>query len=252
MSHNTPAPYSSNSGLAKGAAVAAIAYHGLLLFLSESIVLFAGSFLSVKLRESDTDLSSSLGSMGISLLVVLGVVSLLAFGIPLALAIWMLVAVRRNHPGKVLTVLIIYSVFAAISLITRLSKLISGSSDGTAGTNLTLLVWLAILALGWVGWSRMRQEPAAGMIGYQSSAVMSAQPGAYYSPTQPGAYYSPAQQYGWSPDGQYVQGAGGQYPGYGYGQDPSYGSYGQYGQPPGAQPPYRGYADPGDPSQRRW
>lgn len=98
MSHNTPAPYSSNSGLAKGAAVAAIAYHGLLLLLSESIVLFAGSFLSVKLRESDTDLSSSLGGMGISLLVLLGVVFLLAFGIPLALAIWMLVAARRNHP----------------------------------------------------------------------------------------------------------------------------------------------------------
>ena len=47
----------SNSGLAKGAAVAALAYHGLLLLLSESIVLFAGSFLSVNLRESDTDLS---------------------------------------------------------------------------------------------------------------------------------------------------------------------------------------------------
>lgn len=245
MSHNIPAPYSSNSGLAKGAAVAAIAYHGLLLLLSESIVLFAGSFLSVKLRESDTDLSSSLGGMGISLLVLLGVVFLLAFGIPLALAIWMLVAARRNHPGQVLAVLVIYSVFAAISLITRLTKLISGSSDGTAGANLMLLVWLAILALGWVGWSRMRQEPAAGMIGYQSSAVMLA---------QPGEYYSPAQQYGWSSDGQYVQGAGGQYPGYGYGygQDPSYGSYGQYGQPPGAQPPYQGYADPGDPSQRSW
>ena len=51
-----PAVHSVDSGLAKGAAIAAIVYHGLLLLLTEIIVLFASTILSTVMSELGAEL----------------------------------------------------------------------------------------------------------------------------------------------------------------------------------------------------
>lgn len=226
-----PTPARPASGMAKGAAIAALVYFGLILVLLEALVLLGGSVLSALIREAE-DYSSSSSSLSTGALVgVMALVILFVLAFPIGFAVWMLLGAVKNSPVNVLVPLIIFSVFSVLSLGVTLVSRQNGDSTVGAGIGLNL-PWYAILVFGWLGWVRMNRAGTAaganaqalgGYAGYpaQTPGYPPQTPG--YPPQNPSGYPTPA-SYGSTPaqPAQYGQPQASR-----YGQDQTR----QYGQP---------------------
>ena len=206
MSYLPTAPRPA-TGMAKGAAVAALVYFGLILLALEALILLGGTFLSALIREAE-DYSGSVSLTTGSVVAMLAIALVIVFAFPIGLAVWMLLGAVKDSPVNVLVPLIVFSVFSGLSL---LATLVSRGNDGSvAGAGIGLnLPWYAILIFSWVGWARMNNahkmpgvnsRDPSGYQGYPSQALgQPAQDSGCLSPNPAYPAQAPGAPYGAAP-----------------------------------------------------
>ncbi|MBE6476952.1 MAG: hypothetical protein E7Z97_02595 [Propionibacteriaceae bacterium] len=184
MTWSNPTP-AANASLAKGAAIAALVYHGLALAL---FAFFASALSSLLLSFASLPTDNDLGSLPRDLsaaLTVMLVLFLIILGSPVALSVWMLVAANRGRPGQVLAALLLYATPFVLFLLTGTVIAVANDQGNSLLSFYTSgLPDAAIIIVGWVGWWQMRRPPAAPAIGQPP-----------YQVQQPIPYTAPAQQY---------------------------------------------------------
>lgn len=204
-SYPTP-PARQANGLARGAAIAALVYFGIIFVALAAVIVFGGSILASIVRDLSEYEDQSISSG--TLIGVLMVALVFIFAFPIGISVWMLVGARRNRPGHVLAPLIIFSFFTLIGLLGSVG---GGSGNSGSGLLAANLPWYAILVVGWVGWARMNKageqrsgygnQAAAG--GYAGSGLMG-----YPPPGGGGWPYPPGTQNPGYPNGQHPYGQG--------------------------------------------
>lgn len=176
--------------MAKGAAIAALVYFGLIFLAIEALILFGGAVLSTLIHEAmaNSDYSSTTDLSSSGIIAILAIVVLIAFIFPLGFAVWMLLGAVKNSAVNVLIPLIIFSAFSLISLLGSLNT--SRNENSTIGATIAAnLVWYVILAFSWVGWARMNSARAANSSGTGAPSAYQAYPG---YPVQNPGYPAPS------------------------------------------------------------
>ncbi|MBE6476945.1 MAG: hypothetical protein E7Z97_02560 [Propionibacteriaceae bacterium] len=162
MPRTNPVPETGTS-LARGTAIAALVYHGATLLVAMAlamvygpvIFIFGGAALSME------DYNSRAAATAMVFLLML-IIALVVVASPVALAVWMMIAERRNNSGQVGAALIGFSLLAGLALIAVVTWLLTSGPGAPTAVLLMFLPECVIIILGWIGWARMRGACAPG------------------------------------------------------------------------------------------